>query len=200
MSIGKFSAFCLVALALCLAAASFFALGNIAGSIVFSGLLLIFIGATRGIWQGPRADEWSYRKFAFRSVIVIGTSQTVWLIPDAKPHFAAALSRLGLSVPATVVDNAYFRPISIFTFIAVCLFILGRPPIRTAMRRHPVALQSDFRSVQEQQQLQTYCRSLQTRIRILNDETSWTEEYFTPLDAQVEFGSGRSLVSKVEDL
>jgi hypothetical protein len=37
-------------------------------------------------------------------------------------------------------------------------------------------------------------------MQIIDQETSWTEEYFTPLDAQVESGSGRKLVNKVEDL
>ena len=201
MDVAKFSAFAIVSIILCLASAGFWWLGNTAGAVVFSALLVMFIIITRGIWQGPNADEWSYRKFVFRSIVVLATSQTVWLVPDVKLHFAAALSWIGLSSisPDIIEHQNYVRALIIFAFVATCLFIL-RPSVSTAMRRHPVALHSDFPSDQEQQQLRAYCSRLLSQMYFLDQQTSWTEEYFTPLDAQVDSGSGRSVVSKVQNL
>jgi hypothetical protein len=169
VEIGKFAAFCVVAVVLCVAAAWFLWLGNTVGIIVISAFFLMFIWLTRAIWQGPEADEWSYRKFALRSLIVLSTSQAIWLVPEK--NMTATLAGLTGPLPDWVVGAHSLRAIFIFAFISMCLLILR--PASTAMRRHPVALQSDFPSGQEQQQLETYCRSLQTQIHILNEETSW---------------------------
>lgn len=197
MENGKFWAFTVVAGLLILGCIAAVLLGNYIGAGIIAALLVVIVFVTKGIWSGKRDDEWDFRKRALRFVATAAVSPSIWFIPGVDEKTIAALKKAGL--PDDVVQyGSYSKGIVIFVFIVVCLWLI-RPP-RTAMRRHTEELETTFSTSVEKDRLESYCVNLKAQLDVINRDTSWTEEYFTPLDAKVESGRGRRLLSRIEDV
>jgi len=70
----------------------------------------------------------------------------------------------------------------------------------TAMGVHPESMKEDLTNPQYLERIIGFCRSLETNLNKLDEETSWAEQLFVPLDAEVEVRTARRRQRRIAPL
>ncbi len=114
-----------------------------------------------------------------------------------------------------IIENnkgTYFSGIGTYGFtaaISVLIYMfkstlirLGRKIVGVdyAMGKHSKSFDSEFKDPYFKDQLKSFVKYLKNKIFTINEDSNWSSQYFTPLDAEVEVRRGLSKTKKVTDL
>ncbi|MBF0464121.1 MAG: NACHT domain-containing protein [Nitrospirae bacterium] len=87
--------------------------------------------------------------------------------------------------------------ISLFILLTVIAFIRGDT---TTMRKHPRPIEKKIPVIEFKQKLLSFCKTLKNNLIKIDEETNWSMEVFTPLDAEVEIRETKRSTRKITDL
>ena len=71
---------------------------------------------------------------------------------------------------------------------------------RTAMRKHPNAVDREFPEKNFRQRLRLLCEEMRDHLDRIDIETNWSHRHFVPLDAEVDILKGERRRRRVVDL
>jgi GTPase SAR1 family protein len=171
--------------------------GGLTATIIVSATILGILTATKNAWESDYDSKTKVRLASLAIIYLLAVSQPRWksstnllldplieLLPLPKKFLSSSNTSLGVLIFATlaiILLNYFMRD-------------------TTAMKEHSRPIDQDFPEKSYPERFQSFCEVLKDDLRKIDIENSWSEQYFTPLDAEVEVQSGFGRLKKVTDL
>jgi hypothetical protein len=100
-----------------------------------------------------------------------------------------------------VATADHFTEVAVMIFTLLGIYLVSRAFVdRTAMKAHPRRIRADFPDQSYEKKLLKLSAVLAQRLSFLDIETQWDDEFFAPLEAEVEISTASSRRKKLVDL
>ncbi len=103
-----------------------------------------------------------------------------------------------------VFDKFKSRQDYIVALISIITAFLGLLQIlfkdKSGMKVHEIPIEKDFPQRNFKERLKSYCNFLARDLDKIDQETNWSSDLFTPLDAEVEINSATRRTQKIKDM
>lgn len=174
-------------------------------SLLCTAFMIGFMKITSSIWLPYNNGKNNVRKYSLYITLIA-------LIPFLNPSIDQALVEAvwkpifsylsnnyeilsGIKIPSGT-PSALVIPFVILVVFIVNYFMRDK----TIMGNHPKEIDKEFPERKYHDQLMSFSRTLKIDLDKTDNETNWSAELFTPLDAEVEIVSGYYRRKKVTDL
>lgn len=131
------------------------------------------------------------------------TEFAVWLSNTYIEILAFLCGRIGRKAPHEVGSQTALTItfwVVFFLVYVLSQIVRKRAKSKTTANSGGSALDKDFPERNYKQKRKSFCKFLAKRIDAINEETNWSEETFTPIDAEVEATVKRRKKRRYEDL
>lgn len=175
--------------------AYYFGGGYFALSIVLPLLTLIFT-VSKSVWSSD-TPQTKIAKLSIAAIVllVLGASFS--------PTFTNVLIEPLYEVIPALKGHIPEIPISLpIMFIASIAIVLINFAMRdsSAMNKHPTPLSKEFPEPEYKDRLKRFCRVFKDDLDRIERESSWSSEFFVPLEAEVEIRQAAKISKKKKDL
>lgn len=176
---------------------------GIALSIIVALSIFTILLISKPLWLSENHGKTKVRVLSLGIVTLVVTSP-FFMTTLVQTIIQKLASSLGDTIP--LLANITFpnnNSITIYTylFVTICLFIVNYfNRDTTAMGVHHTPIDKEFPEKGYKQRLMAFCNVLRKDIDAINIESNWSDEYFEPLDAEVEIKTGNRKKKKVTDL
>ncbi|GAA4840895.1 hypothetical protein GCM10023310_18500 [Paenibacillus vulneris] len=169
--------------------------------MIFFILTLLLI--TKNIWTVQRNGRTRVHMYTLQIALIISGSSWLWgkkLDLVIKPIFLFVQNNTTLPIK----DYPYSSPISVYSvlvFMLIVMFFVNYfASDRTVMKEKDHVASTDFPKKDFNKSLKLLKRTLFKDITNLDSDTNWSEQYYTPLDADVEIRNDGIVKKKVLNL
>ena len=129
-----------------------------------------------------------------------GSELAEWIGGKYNAGAVFACQRMGMEVPGKIGNRAALVITFVLVFTVIYLIVLGLRSWIGAKQGGDSSLDKDFPEKNYQQKRKSFCKFLAKRIDAINEETNWSEETFTPIEAEVEMTDRQRRKRRYEDL
>ena len=156
--------------------------GAVLASLLVCGVLWI----TKPIWAPPGFGATKVRLASIAGIFALAASHGVWAT-----LINSTIAELIMS-PALVAKYPWLKDVTISSepSYAVLAFVLAGVfiihyflPDRTISGQHPTPVEKEFPEKDYGKKLDSFCIHLTQKLTYLDQETNWSPEYYTPLEA-----------------
>lgn len=172
-------------------------------AMLISALILAILFITKGIWLPDNYGNTLIRRLSLGIVSLVLLTSTAWnnLLDSLviKPGVIFLRNNIPSLKDLDVPSSSPTIEVLLFSFFVI--FIVNYLSAdRTAMVKHSEPIDKEFPEKNYKSRLKAFCEILRRDLDDLNRETNWSEEFFTPLDAEVEIRTESTKKKKVTDL
>ena len=123
-----------------------------------------------------------------------------WLSGLFRQGTAFVCAQMGMEPPAKLGNQTALTVIFWIIFTVIYLIVWAVRSRVRAKQGGDSSPDKDFPEKNYQQKRKSFCKFLAKRIDAINEETNWSEETFTPIEAEVEMTDKRRKKRRYEDL
>jgi DNA polymerase III delta prime subunit len=171
-------------------------ISGIIPTLILSAIIFVILFLTKSIWLSDDHGKNILRYASLGIVLLILAPYGFW-----NTYASAFINEFlktyypNISVP----QNSPSALVLVFAF-AVIFIVNYFMRDKSAMNNHSASIDKDFPEIGFKQKLIKVADCLNFEIRRIDNDTSWTDEDFTPLDAEVEIISNNKRKKKITDL
>ncbi len=176
---------------------------GVIASLVVVTLILGILILTKNIWLPDNHGNTTIRRLSLGIVLTVGGTFPFWNSPVStivlKPIIGILAQYLPQIKDLAAVNGSPSIAVLLFTLVGVFIVNYNMRD-RTAMGIHHSPIDIEFPERDYQTRLRSFCKILKRNLEELNRETNWSEEHFTPIDAEVEIYSKSQRKRRITDL
>jgi hypothetical protein len=171
-------------------------ISGIVPTLIFCAIMCFILFLTKGIWLSDDHGKNLLRHASLGIILLLSGSYGFW------NNYASAIINEYLKKHYPNINIPQNSPSALFLVFAFAVIFIVNYFMRdkSAMNNHSASIDKDFPEIGFTQKLIKVADCLNFEIRRIDNDTSWTDEDFTPLDAEVEIISNNKRKKKITDL
>ncbi|AOV89766.1 NACHT domain-containing protein [Vibrio parahaemolyticus] len=174
-------------------------------SLLSTLFMLGFMKCTSSVWLPYKNGKNNVRKYSLYLTLLVSVPflnpsinevlvELLW-----KPFFLYLSNNYSVFSGIKIPDGT--PSVIVIPFVVLIVFIVNYfMRDKTIMGNHPREIEKEFPERKYHNQLMSFSNTLKIDLDKTDNETNWSAELFTPLDAEVEIVSGYHKKKKVTDL
>lgn len=177
--------------------------GGLTFTLILTLAMLGFLTITKSVWLPKVYGKTLIRRMSLWLVYATAMTFSFW---NSFVNTLVIQPLLIFLKENNLIEKDYLLPlgapaVSVMVFVLIAVFIINYfMRDKTVMGIHPNSIDLEFPEKEYTQRLLSFCRILKDDLNKTDNETNWSAELFTPLDAEVEIQTGNKKHKKITEL